>query len=350
MIKINLLKQKINKNNLSVLCRQISFMLNSGIPISKSIQILSLQSENKILQSILKDIHKNLLEGKSFSQCLAKHYQFPALMINMIKVGEISGSLNEIMEKLADYYEEEYKFISNLKSAMIYPVIVCIMMIVVLFLALAFVIPGYAQIFLGSGAELPMITQIVIAVSNFLSRYFLWMILFFTIALCFTKHFLKTDKGRILYGKILFSYPIKKIYLPRLNFIFAQICAMLLESGINIILVIENVKEIVSNKFLDKDFDEMINKMKNGSSINKTVAESKKFSPILSEMINVGESTGNLSDIMLHCQKYFQNEFTNNFERLQKLIEPTLIIFIGLILGIIMIAIMEPTFTISDIL
>jgi Type II secretory pathway, component PulF len=348
---MNLKNSKINKKNLSVLCRQISFMLDAGISISKVIEILSMQQENKSMQLILKDVHKNILKGNSFSDCLLKYDNyFPSLMINMIKAGENSGTLNEIMQKIADYYETQYKFISDLKRAMTYPLIVCIMMLIVLIMAITLVIPSYAQMFLESGAQLPMITKIVIGISNFVSNYFLYLILLFIIIFLIGKKFLNTNKGKIFYGRLLLLAPIKKIYFPWINLVFAQVMGMLLESGVSVIFAIENVKWVIANKFLDREFDEIINEIRSGVSISKSVGNSKRFSQVLIAMINVGESSGNLTNVFAHCQRYFENEFNNNLNDVQKLIEPALTIFIGIVLGIIMIAIMEPTFTMSNIL
>ncbi len=353
VIKINFQfqnKNKISKKNLSVLCRQISFMLQSGISISKALEILTVQSQNKNLKIILSDIHKNILEGKSFSQCLLQHgKKFPALMINMIKAGENAGRLDEIMNQLANYYQQENDFITDFKRAMIYPCIVCVMMLTVLIMALTFVIPSYAQMFSQNGAKLPLLTQIVIGISNFVGKYYLLLILFFITIFILLVLFLKTDKGQIFYGKFLFSSFVKKIYRIRLNFIFAQIFGMLLRSGVDIISVFENVKDVVGNKFLDKDFDLMINQIRNGESVSEVINKSGKFNTILSEMINVGENSGNLPDTMLYCQKYFENEFKDSLKKLEKIIEPAFTIITGIILGIIMLAIMEPTFTLNDI-
>ena len=342
---------KISKKDLAILCSQIYFLLDGGISISKAIEILISQQNNKVLKAILHGVHKNILEGKSFSTCLLEHKNyFPALMINMIKAGEESGNLNYTIRRLSEHYELEYKFIAEFKRAMIYPIIICVMMLCSLILALTLVIPGYEQLFSQSDAQLPMLTKIIIGASDFVRCHYLFWIGIFLLLLLFIKQFFKTNKGQIFYGKLILSPPIKNIYWPWLNFTFASGMGMLLDSGMNIIFVLDNLKNIIANKFLDTDFNLMIDQMKNGMSISKVVCGSKKFHPVLEIMIKIGEDSGNLSGTMAHCQSYFQNEFANNLSQLQKLIEPALTILIGIILAVVMIAIMEPTFMIGDIL
>ena len=343
------LNKKINNNDLAILFRQIFFMLDAGISISDAINILSDQKKNKNLDIILKDVYNNILEGQKLSFCLSKHNKyFPSLVINMIKAGENTGNLNQISYDLANYYERQAKFISDFLRVLIYPVIVLVMALLVLIFALVFVIPNYSQMFLYK--DLPFMTKFVINLSEFFCKYYLWLLLFLIIFFLVAKKFFKTNQGKIFYGRIIFLSPIKNIYRPYLNFMFAQILAMLLNSNINIISALENTKQVINNKFLDKDFDLIINKIKSGYKISSAILESKKFDRILSEMINVGESSGNLGKIMLHCQKYFENQFLFNLKRFESLIEPALTIIIGIILSVIMLAIMEPNFNLGNIL
>lgn len=300
---------------------------------------------------IMEGVYKNILEGKSVSQSLRAYEKyFPSFMINMVKAGESTGNLPETMKNLADYFEREYNFDSQIKMALVYPAIVFTMMFIVLGIAVGFVIPNYAQIFLESGTDLPLLTRFVIVVGNFIVKNYFWIFLFCLLAILFIKVFLKTDHGKFFYGKMLFKSPLSKIYRPRVNFLFAQVFGMMINAGVDIIFALESVKEVLNNKFLDKDFDVMIQNIKCGTSLSQTVSESKIFSYILVSMINVGENSGNLSETMFNMQRYFSNEFQNKLAMAQKYFEPFIIVIVGIILGIVMIAIVEPTFMISDII
>ena len=342
--------KKIKSSDLSIMFRQIYFMLDAGIAINKAIEILIEQNGNKVLKSILAQVHKNIMAGQSLSKSLQEHKQIPAMAINMIKVGEYSGNMPEIMKQLAQYYGQQSKLIGKIKKAMVYPAIVFTMMVSVMFLALKYVIPSYAQMFSDAGANLPCLTKFVIAFSDFVNKYFLWLLIILVMAIAILRIFLKTERGKIFMGKMFYHSFMGKIYRPWVNFIFTYIMGMLLQSGVNIILALESVKTNICNRFLDKYFDQMLAQIKNGTSFSIALGKSKIFNLLLSSMIKIGEDTGNLAEIMLHCKDYFGDEIDDQLSSLEKLIEPALTIFIGIILAIVMIAIMEPTFMMSDIL
>lgn len=344
-------KSNITKRDLSALCRQIYFIVSSGVSISKAVEILivNMKHQKSNAVSVMEEIYKNILEGKSFSESLFEHKDyFPMFMIRMVKSGEDTGSLPEVMEDLADYFEQEYNFKSQLKMALVYPVIVLIMLFVVLGIAVGFVIPSYAQMFLESGADLPLITKFVIAISNFVTKNYLMIFLFFILAIVSAKMFLETSCGKFFYGKLLFN--LSGIYKSRINFLFAQVFGMMTSAGVNVIFALESVRDVLGNKFLDNDFDLMVDKIKGGKSLTQVISESNIFSYILVSMINIGESSGNLTEVMFNMRRYFSNEFTNKLMLLQKYFEPFITILVGIILGIVMIAIVEPTFMIGDII
>lgn len=333
--------------------RKIFFLLEAGIGISQAISILCESNlknkKQKFIGEILSDINKDILSGQSLSSGFLKHRKyFSDFIINMIKTGESSGNLNQIIYKLAIYYEREADLIENFSSVLIYPVIVCVIMLAVLIFALVFVIPSYSQMF--GDNELPLVTRCVMSISNFVCDYYWLLILFLVICILVLGRFLKTEYGQRFYGKFMFLSPLKKIYRPYLNFIFAEIFNIMLSSGASVIFAIINAKEVINNRFLDAEFDLILKKVKSGERVSKAVGNANIFDEVLSEMICIGESSGNLASIAAHCEKYFESEFMSNIKKLEKLIEPILTIVIGLILAIIMLAVMGPSFSIGDIL
>lgn len=348
-INLRLFEPRVSNNDLSILFRQIFFMLDAGISINDTIRILSDQTKNKKLGFILKEVYNNILEGQRFSYCLSKHNKyFPSLVINMLRAGEDNGTLNRISYDLANYYECRARFVSDFLRVLIYPVIVIAMLFLVLIFALMFIIPGYSQMFLYK--DLPLMTKLVINLSDFFCKYYLWLALFLLTFFTVSRRLFETGLGKIFYGWFIFSSPTRVIYGPYLNFMFAQVLSMQLNSNVNIISALENAKQVINNKFLDKDFDLIVSKIKNGNKISVAVIESKKFDRLLSEMIGIGESTGNLGKIMRHCQKYFESQLLFNLKKFESLIEPALTIITGIILFVVILAVVEPNFELGNIM
>jgi type IV pilus assembly protein PilC len=340
------MNNKLSKKDLSICFKQIFLMLDAGIPVSECIKIFAQQNyNNKKLKDNFSKINNDILVGITLAEAFNRRKIFSPLVINMIQAGEISGNLNSVMNELANYYEQEYKLFSNFSHAMIYPLIVFFMMISVLIMALTFVIPSYAQMF--ENTKLPTITRIVIAISFIIKNYYLILILVFLAFIFLLCIFLKSKSGKIFAGKCFLK---SKTYLAYINFIFSCVSYILLKSNINLINDIEIIKNVIGNKFLENDFDVIKEKIMQGYNLSDSVKQSKRFSDILIVMIKIGEDTGNLSNTMLQSEKYFKEELTEKLIELEKLIEPVITIITGIILGIIMIAILEPTLTIGDII
>jgi type IV pilus assembly protein PilC len=345
---------KLNKKELANFLRQLSFLLESKINIKHALKILlASQDFNKslILKKILININQDILSGESISKSFAKHKEIPKLIINLIKSGEHSSDLDKIILRLANYYEQEINFQDSFNRAMIYPSIICLAMILILILSLNFILPSYNQIFLETQTKLPKLTLLILNLNSFINKYYLILI---SLALSF--YFL-------IYKKFIISsnYFIKLInqiklssrfYKLRLNFMISQVFFILLSSNIKIISCVSSLKEIINNKILDHDFDLIINNLNSGESLSSSFNKSKnlKLDYFLISMINIGEESGDLKNIFFYCEKYFASQLKNYLAKLEKLIEPVMTIIIGLLLAIIMLAILEPTLDLNNLI
>jgi type IV pilus assembly protein PilC len=337
-------RRKISKHDMSILFKQIYFMTTAGVSISDCIDFLS-RDNKKNTHEVLKNINSDILNGFSLSKAFERRKIFNSLVVNMLKAGEVSGNISKTMYELSNYYEQECKLISNFIHAASYPLIVFFVAISVLIMSLTFVIPGYAEMF--GDMQLPMTTRIVLKISFIIKNYYIILLLLLILFCVCIYLFLKSHKGQFLFG---YSITKNKVYVSYINFIFACVVHMLFDANVDIVLTIKLVKSIIKNKFLDNIFDEIALKVTQGYNLSDTIKKYDIFDRVLFSMIEIGEKTGKLSDTMLHCERYFRFRLNNQLEKLEKLIEPTLTILTGIILGIIMLAILEPTLSIGDII
>ncbi|MDR1150229.1 MAG: type II secretion system F family protein [Clostridiales bacterium] len=341
-------KNKLNDCEIFVFLKQFYLLFNFKISISESLRIISNQTHSKLLKKILEKVIKDIDFGNSFSQSLKKHNQIQDFLSSMIYVGEKSGNLKQIISKLISYYDSENKFKNNFKRSMIYPSIVCMMMIVVVVISVNFVIPSYMQLF-NDISNLPLITQIVFNGVNLVQKFSLLILMIFILLLFAIKHFLNTFLGKYYLDCFLSKFNFFKL---KSNFKFAQIMHITLGSHIDIISCINMSKRIINNNYLNKNFIDIIIKIKSGKSLSDSIIEDNFFSKnkFLISMIKIGETTGSLSQAMLDCENYFSYEIENTFQRFEKLLEPIITIILGLILAIIMLSIMLPTFNINELI
>jgi type IV pilus assembly protein PilC len=338
-------KSKINAKRLGFFSRQLSFLLTSGLEINKSINIIG--SQNKTLKTLTQSISTNIMKGDSLSEAIKSEECFPDFYINMVKTGERSGKLPDILENLANFYENEAKLIDKVKSAMLYPAVVFIMMIALVVIALTVVVPSYAPMFTQNNIQLPLPTLILINMSDFLVNYFNYIIMVLIIgaSLGWYVGFYRFKLGIYTLDYLKVNTPfVKKIYITKINLMFSKTLSLLTQSDLNIITSLEIIKDLLNNKIIDKEMEVIISKVQQGNMLAQLLEPIGYFEPMLSEMVRIGEETGELTKTMTKCSEYFQNELDIRVERINKLIEPVMTIVLGAVLGFVMLAIMLPTF------
>jgi len=337
---------KISTKDIAVLCRQFHTMLNAGVTITSALDILRQQTENKKLKNIISNIYEEVQKGSSISENFKKYDNvFPELLINMIEVGEISGNLDTIMERMANHYEKEFKINNKIKGAMIYPLVIGIVAVSVIIFLLIFVMPTFISMFAGSGIQLPLPTRIVLSISAALKNY--WY-LFFVIMLTTIfgiKYYFKTTHGKLLYSNLNLKIPIiKSSNVKIITSRFTRTLATLLASGVSLIEALHIASKVVGNLVIESEINEVIEAVKKGSTLATSIRNIGFFPPMVTSMIEIGEESGALDAILEKTADFYDEELEAAIQKLTSLIEPVMIVLMAIIVGFIVIAMILPMF------
>ncbi len=344
--QIDIFSKKVKKKDLAVFCRQFYTMLDAGIGIVKCIDILEKQSESKPLVKALGSLHEDVQKGFTLSEGMKKHPKvFPSLLINMVEAGEISGSLDIIMERMAVHFEKENKLENKVKSALIYPIVLSIVSIAVIIFLLVAVMPTFIGMFESSGQVLPIPTQILLGISNWITEFwYLFIILVIGIVVGFTV-FKQTTTGKSFLDALKLKIPIvKDTNIKIITSRFTRTLSTLMSSGIPLLQSMDIVSKVVGNKVV---YDRLIvasENIRKGVSLSKVVNEVKIFPPMVDSMIKVGEESGSLDDILYKTADFYDDEVEVALQRMTSLMEPIMLIFMALIIGFIVIAMAMPMF------
>jgi len=335
-----------------VFSRQLATMVDAGISLVSAFDILGEQAEKPAFKKILLKIRDDIQTGNSLSECFAKYPAvFSPLFVNMVKAGESSGMLDDILERLANYLEKTNTLIRKVKSALTYPAIITLMAISITIILLVKVVPVFEEIFAGFGADLPRPTMILIAVSNAIREYFIWTVggVGLTVFALF-KH-IKTDKGRLAFDKLIFRLPIfgnlaKKVAISK----FTRTFSTLNKSGVPILLALEIVGKTAGNKVVEEAVDKVRNNIREGESIAAPLSQSPVFPPMVVRMISVGEQTGQLEKMLTKIADFYDEQVDAAVSGLTSLIEPLIIAFLGIAIGGIVICMFLPIFKLTSVI
>ncbi|MBF0173626.1 MAG: type II secretion system F family protein [Magnetococcales bacterium] len=324
--------------------RQMAALVNAGVPIIKSLQGIGEITHNMILAEVLGTVISQLQSGKSFSVALRDHPNiFPTLFVNMIHIGEETGRLAEAFEQLYRYYEVEEKTRKQIKSALRYPKIVFSAIISAMFALNYFVIPVFAKMFAKMGSELPLATKILIATSSFTKNYWYLIIAGGTGLIYGFMHYIKTPDGRLWWDRQMMSLPligpvIRQAVLAR----FARTFAMATRSGVPILDTLIAISKAVDNAYVAKVILEMRGNIERGESLTHVAYSSGLFTPLVLQMISVGEETGSLDAMMMNVADFYEKEVEFAVDALSAGIEPIMLVFIGLVIMVMALGIFVP--------
>ncbi|HHX61427.1 MAG TPA: type II secretion system F family protein [Epulopiscium sp.] len=344
--KVDLFSKPVKKKDLAIFCRQFYTMLNAGMGITSCLDILGKQSENKTLMKALKIVHENVQKGATLSESMGKHTKiFPLLLINMIQAGEVSGNLDTIMERMALHFEKENKLESQIKSAMIYPIILALVSIAVVIFLLIAVMPTFIGMFESSGQALPMPTQILMKLSGWLTEFwyiFLGGVIIMVGGFVFYK---KTPAGQITLDLVKLKIPIvKDTNIKIITSRFTRTLSTLMSSGIPLLESIEIVGKVLGNKVVQKRLEKSIEDIRQGATLSRAVSDVSIFPSMLDSMIKVGEESGALDDILYKTADFYDDEVEVALQRLTTLMEPLMIVVMAVVIGFIVLAMALPMF------
>ena len=344
-------RKRVKLDQLTVFTQQLSSMLEAGLPLVSALEALQEQTEDPVFQIIIRNVKLDISSGTAFSEAVAKYPNaFPNLFISMVEAGEASGGLASILGKVAIYFEDTVKLIKQVKSAMTYPIAVIGLAIVLVQVLLIFVIPVFADMFSSFGKELPKPTQLLISTSNFLKSYILYIIAG-AIAFWFVmKRIMKTPKGRRAKDVVLLKVPIvgpliQKIALSR----FCRTYAILLRSGVPILRTLEIVANASGNTYIEMSCKEISRNISQGGQLSETIAEIPYFPPTVKHMARAGEQTGNVDGMMSKIADFYDAEIETTVDSLTSLLEPALIVFLGVVIGSIVMAMFLPIFNLAGV-
>jgi type IV pilus assembly protein PilC len=349
---INKIFSRIKSKDLIMFTRELATMVDAGINLRNSITIIREQTKNKDLKKVLRDIEEELDSGKSFSESVKKYPRyFNEMYVSMIKVGENTGTLPQILEKVATALEKKDEIKGKIKSIMIYPSVVLLTSITIIILMLVFIIPKFSIIFQGQGVELPKLTKLVISLSNTISRYgYIIFIGIILVILGLKNLTLREDGKRLLHGFIL-KLPIignftKKVEIVR----FTRTLEILLSSGIPVLKAFDITYENIVNRVIKDAIIRAKESIRSGETIYKPIMESKVFPSMVTDMIKVGEESGKLVEVLGKLADFNERELDESVRDSLAILEPLVIVLISIGIGILIIAMFLPLYKVSDII
>lgn len=328
----------------------LSVMVKAGMPLSKSLSALSRQTKSAKFGQVIADVGSNISKGNTFADALAKHPDvFGELFINMVRVGELSGTLESILFLLAEQMKKDYELKGKVKGAMIYPAVILFVMLAVGVVVMVFVIPKLSDMFSSMNVELPVTTKFLMMLSAFLVNYGIFLLpVIIAVAFLFIKF--ANGSGRSLVDKIILKLPIfgeisQKINIAR----FARTVSSLVKGGVAISTALKTVSKTLSNYHYQMSLSVASEQIEKGQSLSEILGNSGNlFPPLVLQMIEVGEETGSLDDILMDLADFYEGEINETTKNLSTIIEPVLMVVMGIAVGFFAISIIQPMYSIGD--
>ena len=341
--------KKIKLKDISLFCKQMSVMLESGIPLNNAVDILEQQATSKNLKSSLKIVSKSLKEGSQLSKAmLDQEGMFPDLLIRMVQAGEKTGKLDEVLEKMSEHYNKELKTSRQIRGAMIYPAVLAFLAVGAVLALLYIVIPSFSGIFEQSGMAMPLPTRIVLAASNFVRSY--WYILFGVtgILVFLFLRYRSTEAGRYQLDRLKLNLPVikgpmQKIVTAR----FASTLAILTSAGIPLVEAIESAAATTNNAVVIEKMKIANEGLQKGERLTGMITSTGLFPPMMLSMVKIGEESGSLESMLVKTSDYYEEELETAIKQLLSLLEPAMIIVMGVIIGGIVASVMLPMFALA---
>ena len=338
------IRSRVKFNEVIMFLRQFSVMLKAGIPITDCLNNLRRQKFSVPFRNVLQAINVDVESGVLLSTAFSKHPKvFPRFFVSMVEIGEVSGTLDTVMTDMADYYEKDRKIRKKASTAMIYPtLLICMIFVVVVFLCL-FVLPQFEATINQLDGEVPKITQIVMGISGFVQDYIFIIIPIITSLILFIILFFKTNTGRYFKDVLLFNLPIiSKVQKNLITARFSKAFVILFKSGMNMIDILDNLKKMLGNEVFARKFDYTIEEVKRGKRIAISIEATGLFPSMLTEMINAGEESGNIEEVLESTSNYFDEQVETSIAKAVTTIEPIAIIILGLVVALVVISVIIP--------
>jgi len=343
---------RVTADDIHALTRQLATLLNAGIPLVGALDALMEQTTSPPLKKIIAQVKESVNEGNSLTVSLSRHPKlFSNIYINMVRAGEASGSLDVVLERLAEFGEHQQALKGRFQAALVYPIFMAIVGAGVLFFLLSFVVPNLTRIFTEMKQVLPLPTTILIWFSHFMRSYW-WVIVGFIVAFILAvKEFIKRPKGRYIWDTLKLRLPVigqinRKIALSR----FGRTLGSLLQSGVPLITSLQIVRNIVNNVLIGEVIDDAMEDIQAGKSLNLALSRSAWFPPVFRQMVSVGEQSGDLEGMLNKIADAYEREVETRISGMTALIEPIMILLMAVVVGFIVISILLPIFEMNQMI
>ncbi len=346
------LRKKVSQAEVAVFTRQFSVMLNAGLPLVQALDAIAQQHANPAFKNILEQVRNDVEAGSTLSAAMARHPKvFDSLYTNMIAAGETGGILDTILQRLTTFIEKIVKLKKALRSALIYPATILSVAIGVVAIILWKVVPVFKTLFEGFNVDLPLLTRAVITMSELVERYVIFVIVFLVLGILGLRSWYQTDKGRHVIDRMMLKAPVlgevlRKICVAR----FTRTLATLLTSGVPILEGLSITAKTAGNAILEDVINQLRQRIEEGGTMADPMRQSGFFPPMVTQMVSVGESTGEMDAMLVKVADYYEEEVDEVMKNLLTILEPVLMVFLGVIVGGIVIAMYLPLFKLIRVL
>jgi len=350
--RINPFKPKVGTKDLVVFSRQLSTLVSAGVPIVQGLSILVEQMSNPAFKAVLTKIREDIESGVSITDALRRHPNvFSELYVSMVHAGEVGGILDTILERLSTYLESSEKLRGKVKGALAYPAVVIMIALGVSIFLLTVVIPVFVKMFESFGSQLPLPTQILINISDLVRKYFYLVILIPIASVVAFKRWYATEQGRRYVDSLSLKLPIFGVLLQKTSIArFSQTLSTLVKSGVPILQALDTVAKTSGNRIVEEAVLKARESIREGERISEPLKKSGVFPPMVTQMIAIGEETGNLDAMLSKIAEFYAAEVDAAVSALTSMIEPLLILFLGIVVGGIVVAMYLPMFSVGSLI
>jgi type IV pilus assembly protein PilC len=349
-ISLPFFKKKVQQRSVAIFTRQLATMIDAGLPLVQSLEVLSSQQDNKLFKNIIREIREDVEGGSTFAGALKKHpATFNDLYTNLVVAGEEGGILDTILGRLAAYIEKAEALKKKVKSALIYPATIVTVAVAVVIILMLFVIPVFETMFSSAGQSLPLPTVIVLSISKMIKKYIVIFIPAVIVLIFLFKRYYKTDSGKAVVDRILLSVPVfgplfRKIAVAR----FSRTLGTLVSSGVPILDGLSIVSRTSGNRAIETAIMNARASIREGETIAEPLSRSALFPPMVIQMIAVGESTGALDSMLAKIAEFYEDEVDVAVANLTSMLEPLLMVFLGVVIGGVVVAMYLPIFNMAS--
>jgi len=341
---------KVSLKDKMMFARHLGIMLSSGLSVPRALDVISSQTKSKKFKNILVKIEEGVKTGNTLADSLARSEVFDELSVNMIRVGEVGGNLEEVLALLADQLEKEHNLISKVRGAMYYPSVILIVMIGIGIAMMTYVVPQLTSVFADTQATLPASTKMIISSSNFMAAHKLLVVFSTLFIVCFLIIFFKTTAGKKVAAFLFLKAPVVKNIVVKVNNArFARIYSSLIRSGVPVTESLKIISETLTNRYYQEAFRKVGAEVQKGKPLHGELAAYPKLFPVIViQMVEVGEETGKTVDVLTDLAKFYEEEIDQLTKNLSSIIEPVLMVIIGIAVGFFAISMMLPMYSIMD--